>query len=261
MLIPHGRTRVFGLRIPFSLILLLLCLWFAFNTYVLSIAIQTYEYYRMKQELSSLMDKFNELKSTIIVLKHTEEEFKKLFSLKSKREVLEVVDFYPSGDINIEELKIYAEKTINSVAEIKKFLSEQKDIYRSTPQGWPVQGEITSKFGVREHPKHGKEDFHTGIDISVSTGSEIRATADGIVVFSGYQGTNGNVIMIKHGYGFTTVYAHNLKNLVTVGQKVKRGEVIALSGSTGSTTGPHLHYEVWQNNKPVNPLTYLKEEF
>lgn len=66
--------------------------------------------------------------------------------------------------------------------------------------------------------------------------------------------------MIKHGYGFTTVYAHNKQNLVTVGQRVKRGEIIAISGNTGSTTGPHLHYEVWKNNSPVNPLSYLKED-
>lgn len=260
MLIPHGRTKTLGLKIPLSLILVFLCLWSAFSIYVFSIAVDTFEYYRMQKELSFAIKQFKELKNTIIALKQSEEEFKKLFSLKSKKEILESVDIVPSGDINIEELKIHAEKAINSVAEIKKFLAEQQDIYRSTPMGLPLKGNITSYFGKREHPKYGNDDFHTGLDISASTGSEIRATADGIIVYSGYQRSNGNVVMIKHGYGYTTLYAHNQKNLVIVGQRVKRGDVIALSGSTGTTTGPHLHYEVWKDNKPLNPLDFAKEE-
>ncbi|GAQ95165.1 murein DD-endopeptidase MepM and murein hydrolase activator NlpD [Thermodesulfovibrio aggregans] len=260
MFIPHGRTKVYGVKLPFLSIFLLISLTFAFNVYVLSKAVNTIEYYRMKQEFSYIMTKFNELKSTIVTLKHAEAELSRIFSLKSKKEILESLTFNPSGDINIEELKKISEKAIESVSEIKSFLSQQHDIYRSTPLGWPVNGEITSYFGKREHPKYGYEELHTGIDISVPSGTEIKATADGIVVFSGYQARNGNVVMIKHGYGFTTVYAHNKQNLVTVGQRVKRGEIIAISGNTGSTTGPHLHYEVWKNNSPVNPLSYLKED-
>lgn len=261
MIVPHGRTKVYGVKIPLLLICLFIFFGLAFNVYIFSTAVNTIEYYQMKQNLSSIMNKFDELKSTIISLKNAEAEFNRIFSLKSKKEILESINFHPSGEINIEELKQHAEKTINTVSEIKKFLSEQQDIYKSTPLGWPVKGEITSPFGKREHPKYGYEEIHTGIDVSVPSGTEIRATADGIVVFSGYHGRNGNVVMIKHGYGFTTIYAHNKQNLVNVGQKVKRGDVIALSGNTGSTTGPHLHYEVWKNNSPVNPLSYLKEDF
>lgn len=261
MLIPHGRTKVYRLKIPFSFIVLIVCIWLVFNLYVFSVAVNTAEYYMMKQKFSSIMNKFNELRSTIISLKHAEEELNRIFSLKSKKEIFENLKIQPSGDINIDELKKLSEETINSVNEIKKFLSEQQNIYKSTPLGWPVKGEITSFFGKREHPKYGHEEFHTGIDLSVSTGTEVRATAEGIVVFSGYQAGNGNIVMLKHGYGFTTIYAHNQKNLVNVGQKIKRGDIIALSGSTGTTTGPHLHYEIWKDNTPVNPLPYLKEEF
>lgn len=261
MLIPHGRAKVYGLKIPFLLIFLFICFGLIFNIYVFYKAVNTVEYYQMKQKLSFTMNKFNELKSIIISLKHAEAEFNKIFSLKSKKKILESVNFHSSGDIDIEELKKHAEKAMNTVSEIKKFLSEQQDIYKSTPLGWPVKGDITSSFGKREHPKYGYEEIHTGIDISVPSGTEIRATADGIVVFSKYQGRSGNVVMIKHGYGFTTVYAHNKQNLVNVGQEVKRGDIIAISGNTGSTTGPHLHYEVWKNNSPVNPLSYLNEDF
>ncbi|MCS7164388.1 MAG: M23 family metallopeptidase [Thermodesulfovibrio sp.] len=261
MFVPHGRTKVYGIKIPFFLICFFICCWLIFNIYVFSIAVNTVEYYQMKKQFLFVMNKFNELKSTIVSLKHAEAEFKRIFSLKSKKEILESINFQPSGDIDIEELKRQAEKTAETVSEIKKFLAEQQDIYKSTPIGWPVKGEITSNFGKRQNPKYGYEEIHTGIDISVPSGTEVKATADGIVVFSGYQGRNGNVVVIKHGYGFTTVYAHNKQNLVSVGQKVKRGDVIAISGSTGFTTGPHLHYEVWKNNLPVNPLSYLKEDF
>lgn len=260
MFIPHGRTKTFGLKIPFFAILLFFFLWSGFTIYVFSIAINTAEYYHMKQNFSYVMNKFNELRSTIASLKHAEEEFKRILSLKSKKQILESINFNPSGDIDIEELKRHAEEAVNTVGEIKKFLSEQRDIYRATPSGWPLKGEITSPFGKREHPKYGYEEFHTGIDISVPLGTEIKATADGIVVFSGYNGGNGNVVMLKHGYGYTTIYAHNKQNFVKTGQRVKRGDVIAISGNTGSTTGAHLHYEIWQNNKPVNPLSYLKED-
>ncbi len=260
MLIPHGKTKVLGIKIPIFLLAFFLFIWSGLSIYIFSLAVKTLDYYRMKHEVSYLKSQFNELKHTIIALKNSEEEFKRLFSFKSKKEIFENIDFYPSGDINLEDLKIKADKAINSVTEVKKFLLEQQDIYRSTPLGWPLKGNITSFFGTREHPKSGNEDFHTGIDISASAGTEVRATADGIVIFSGYSGQNGNVVMLRHGYGFTTVYAHNQKNLVTVGQRVKRGDVIALSGNTGSTTGPHLHYEIWHNNKPINPLAYLKEE-
>ncbi len=260
MFIPHGRTKIYGLKVPFLIIFLFIFSAFTFNVYVLSMAVNTIEYYRMKQNVSLIMKEFNELKSTIIALKNAEAEINRIFSLKSKKEILESVNFHPSGDIEIEELKRSAQKAIDSVSEIKNFLLEQHDIYRSTPLGWPVKGEITSPFGKREHPKYGYESIHTGVDISVLSGTEVRATADGIVVFSGYQRDSGNVVMIKHGYGFTTVYAHNKQNLVNVGQKVKRGDIIALSGNTGYTTGAHLHYEVWKNNSPVNPLPYLKED-
>ena len=83
--------------------------------------------------------------------------------------------------------------------------------------------------------------------------------ADGIVSYSGWSGGNGNIIVVEHGHGFSTAYAHNKENLVTVGQKVRKGEGIATAGSTGMSTGPHLHYEVWRNGKPVDPAHYLKD--
>jgi murein DD-endopeptidase MepM/ murein hydrolase activator NlpD len=104
----------------------------------------------------------------------------------------------------------------------------------------------------------GRADFHSGIDISSSPGNPVKATADGIVSFAGWSGGSGNLVVLEHGHGFSTFYAHNRKLNVRVGQKVRRGDVISYVGSTGDSTGPHVHYEIWKEGKPVNPKDYLK---
>jgi murein DD-endopeptidase MepM/ murein hydrolase activator NlpD len=100
---------------------------------------------------------------------------------------------------------------------------------------------------------------HTGIDIRTSIGSAVQATATGIVSFSGWTNGSGYIVVLEHGHGFSTAYAHNKENIVSVGQKVKKGEKIALSGSSGVSTGPHVHYEVWKDEQQINPISYLKE--
>jgi murein DD-endopeptidase MepM/ murein hydrolase activator NlpD len=95
------------------------------------------------------------------------------------------------------------------------------------------------------------------VDISVPPGSEVKATADGIVSFAGWAENSGIVVVVEHGRGFSTAYAHSQKALVRVGQRVARGETIALSGSTGVSTGPHVHYEIWKNGRHTEPASYL----
>lgn len=119
---------------------------------------------------------------------------------------------------------------------------------------WPVKGKITSYFG-----KRGGE-FHKGIDISASDGDEIRASCDGVVSYADKRGTYGNVIIILHEDGFATVYAHNKKNLVSLNQKVKQGDVIGIVGQTGRATAPHLHFEIRKNGKAEDPLIYLEKQ-
>ena len=120
---------------------------------------------------------------------------------------------------------------------------------------WPIRGLITSQFGIRT--LGGRRDYHTGIDIDGRTGDSIRAAESGTVSFSGYINGYGNTVIIDHSSGLSTVYAHNSSNLVREGQKVNKGEVIARLGATGNATGAHLHFEIRQDGKPVNPLTYL----
>lgn len=118
---------------------------------------------------------------------------------------------------------------------------------------WPLKGKLTSHYGIRNKQKH------DGIDIAAPKGSPILASAQGKVIFSGWGPTGyGKMVIIKHNKKWVTVYAHNSKNLVKKNQRVKKGQKVALVGSTGRTTGPHLHFEFRENRKPVNPLKYIK---
>ncbi|MBI4684101.1 MAG: M23 family metallopeptidase [Nitrospirae bacterium] len=258
MVIPHSNRKPFNLKIPSVGIFVSILLWFIGTVYVFSIAVDTFEYYRMKDKLSYYSSQFLEMKATMAALKKADAEFRRLFSLGSKEKVLENVNTSDSGTLDIEALKQQIAKTVENVSAIKIYLSQQRDLYKATPKGWPLTGAVTSYYGKREHPKTGAEDFHTGMDISAAVGNPVTATADGIVSFSGWSGGSGNLVVLEHGFGYSTFYAHNKMNIVNVGDKVKRGDVVSYAGSTGNTTGPHLHYEIWKNGNSVNPQPFIE---
>ena len=127
------------------------------------------------------------------------------------------------------------------------------------PGGRPVEtGYISSLYGQRTDPFDGNQATHRGIDFAGVAGTEVLAVADGIVSHTGLDGGYGRMIEVTHGDGYVTRYAHNAKILVKPGQTVKRGDAIALMGSTGRSTGPHVHFEVLRNGKPMNPLAFVK---
>jgi murein DD-endopeptidase MepM/ murein hydrolase activator NlpD len=126
------------------------------------------------------------------------------------------------------------------------------------PEGRPVEnGFISSYFGEREDPFDGEETFHKGVDFAGTRGSPVTAVAAGIVTWAGERSGYGKLIEINHGDGYVTRYAHNEKTLVGVGDTVKRGEPVALMGSTGHSTGPHVHFEVLRNGRQVDPLSFI----
>jgi murein DD-endopeptidase MepM/ murein hydrolase activator NlpD len=129
----------------------------------------------------------------------------------------------------------------------------------NAPSLWPVTGRITSSFGERDDPFSGEGAFHAGIDIAAEYGSPVRAAADGLVTKAAFGNGYGREIMIDHGNGIETLYGHLSGFAVTAGEQVKRGQVIGYVGSSGHSTGPHLHYEVRIHNAPVNPHKYLRE--
>jgi murein DD-endopeptidase MepM/ murein hydrolase activator NlpD len=140
-----------------------------------------------------------------------------------------------------------------------ELLSDQKAFLAATPTRRPAVGYFTSGFGVRRSPYGGREKMHEGLDIANYPGTAIRATADGTVVFAGAKAGYGQTVILDHGYGLETWYAHNRQLLTRVGQKVQRGDSIAQLGNSGRSTGPHLHYEVRINGTPVDPLSYILE--
>ena len=138
-----------------------------------------------------------------------------------------------------------------------KDLQDQQNLLASTPAIRPVRGWTTSKFGYRISPFTGRREFHKGYDIATKKGTPILATADGVVTFIGRKGLLGNTIIINHGHGMVTRYAHCDKFLKKRGEKVERWEQIATVGNTGRSTGPHVHYQVELNGVPVNPEKYM----
>lgn len=162
----------------------------------------------------------------------------------------------------IARIQADAEKRLASFQEIGWYVGNQKSLRNATPSLWPTEGSITSLYGYRFSPMRRDDgesgEFHPGIDIANSPDTLIYATADGTVLFSGWSHGYGNLVVIDHGYGIQTVYGHTSKALVRAGDRIAKGQVIAYMGTTGRSTGAHLHYEVRRQGRPVNPMSFLK---
>lgn len=149
-----------------------------------------------------------------------------------------------------------------SYDELAKLIKNKEAMLASIPAIQPVSNKdlkrIASGFGYRIDPVYKTPRMHTGLDFTAETGTPVYSTGDGVVEIAGSQGDGyGNKVVIKHGYGYETLYGHNSKVLVRAGEKVKRGQTIALVGSTGKSTGPHCHYEVWKNGTKIDPVNYF----
>ncbi len=162
--------------------------------------------------------------------------------------------------LNLGSLNETAKETNESYEDLEKEVKDYTDILEATPSIWPAYGPITSPFGYRSSPFGGGYDFHNGVDIGVNYNTKIVAPASGQVVKRGYLYSYGYHIIIDHGKGFSTLYAHLNNFSVSLYDKVEKGEVIGYSGSSGKSTGPHLHYEVRVNGERQNPKDYLPTE-
>jgi murein DD-endopeptidase MepM/ murein hydrolase activator NlpD len=129
---------------------------------------------------------------------------------------------------------------------------------RVMPSGRPVEeGWLSSRYGKRNDPFTGKQEFHRGLDFAGKKGSEVIVVGDGVVTWAGNRSGYGNLLEVSHGNGFITRYGHNQKHLVKVGDTVRKGQQIALMGTSGRSTGPHVHFEVMRDGKTVNPASYI----
>lgn len=150
---------------------------------------------------------------------------------------------------NLMELSLFYEKQLKSLA--KKL--------EGMPLGLPHEGPISSPFGYRRNPfSHSGVEMHSGVDLKGNTGDAIKATANGQVTFAGYQGDYGYVVKVRHSNGYETRYAHLVRTRVKEGQQIEAGEIVGLMGSTGRSTGPHLHYEVLHHDRKLNPEKFFR---
>lgn len=171
-----------------------------------------------------------------------------VYSIHERTDVLErsqnIRNSLNSADKELDEL----------IAKVKN----DQNYFRRLPNLWPCEGEISSTFGWRDSPFGGRnEGFHDGIDIANYSGTEVVAAGDGRVIFAGWKPVYGRTIVIDHGEGLTTKYAHNSSLSVEEGDRIKKGQLIAKMGSSGRSTGPHLHFTVLKGDDPVDPLIYL----
>jgi murein DD-endopeptidase MepM/ murein hydrolase activator NlpD len=223
-----------------------------------------------QQEMGQLVGKLENMRKELVVMAQNDAKVRvinKLTKSKAEAELLGGVGGPAVGDASIDSLTslqqqidgLRREVDLRRVSqeEIQGFLNDQRSQLGSRPVGWPAKGWVTSNFGVRRDPFDGQRRMHEGLDIAARTGAPVVATAAGIVREVGTEPGYGKLVVIDHGYGFSTAYGHNSRILVKVGQRIKRGDLIATAGNTGRSSGPHVHYEVRLNGVPVNPNKYL----
>ncbi|HTH68448.1 MAG TPA: M23 family metallopeptidase [Rhodanobacter sp.] len=161
-------------------------------------------------------------------------------------------------DSSINQLASQFDTQQAQLSALQSLLLDAKIESNLKPTGMPVPGYISSYFGVRPDPFDGHSARHTGLDIATPYGTPVHAVAEGMVTFAGVRSGYGNVIEIDHGNGYMTRYAHNSKLVAHPGQHVQVGDVIARAGSTGRSTGSHVHFEVWYHGRVVNPLAFVR---
>jgi len=239
---------------------------------------QNQEVLLQRQQIQSFAREINELKENIVTLNNFEKRIRILANLDqpgNKDSVFGVggsapEDLNPDIELNQSHQKLMKEmhqqmdqlgdaslSQEGSFSNLLDKLEEQKNLLAHTPAIRPTDGWITSTFAYRQCPFTDRREFHKGVDIANKKGTPIIATADGVVSFVGENGSFGQLVVIDHGHGITTRYAHLSKALKARGDRVRRGDTIALMGNTGRSTGPHLHYEVRLNGVPVNPDKYI----
>ncbi|MDM8526515.1 M23 family metallopeptidase [Desulfococcaceae bacterium HSG8] len=232
----------------------------------------------LNEQVRTFGNKVNSLKSDLMILHRFEKQIRHMAGLVNgddKASVLGIGGSMPEDldtDIaltekhntlvremhdQIEQFHIASASQQERLKFILGHLLEKQNILRHTPAIWPIKGFVTSGFGSRKSPFTNKKEFHKGLDIATSEGTPIAATADGTVIYSGSKGSFGKMVVIDHGYGMITRYAHLREILKKRGEDVKKGDIIGEVGNTGMSTGPHLHYEVRLNGTPVDPKKYI----
>jgi murein DD-endopeptidase MepM/ murein hydrolase activator NlpD len=281
--VPHARAKFRKLKVShrllFSLISVVtssLCLSTFFSVQYFTSLSQTHELSKLRHENHDLQTANEQFSKSVESLRgqlRTVEDRTRKLAIYAGISSLDdsaqggVGGLRPStlGDNpyrdDVDKMAFRSHRIESDLSVLEQKLVAQSQLLASTPSIAPVRGILTDGFGGRSDPFTGEAGTHNAIDISSAVGQAVRAPADGIVVKAEWANGYGNVIYLSHGYGYSTRYGHLSAYAAKPGQHVKRGDVIAYVGSTGRSTGPHLHYEVRLNNMPVNPLEYILNAF
>lgn len=291
LLVPQADMPPWRFQVPFSFLVFGGAVWLGVTAWAAYVTGRNIDYWITKADnqilrakVAYFADEVNQSREFLKMARHTDAQLRTLLDMKSRRVIVEQGEALggPGEDELIDVKALLASKgkdirqqvlrrqalfmaqetreRLASFQEIAWYISNQRNKFQSTPNIWPTDGRITSRFGYRLSPFRGGEherEHHPGIDIANSADTPVVATADGAVRRAGWTGGYGNMILIDHGYGFSTLYGHTSKALVKEGDWVRRGQVIAYMGTTGRSTNHHLHYEVRHNRRPVNPLSFL----
>ena len=291
MVVPHSALRHVQFQISLSFLVFLSFLSLSLVSWAVIVVSRNIDYWTLKANHQILKVKVsflaNELKKNreeVDQVKEVDLKLRQLLKMGTKQAILENnkeslgkggPEFYQmsllqktlthrlhdisEAEILQESLSLHKEslERIQSFKEISDEIAYQRKFYRSVPRGWPAAGRMTSHFGMRASPLSGNVQFHSGIDIANEQGTLVRAAAPGVIRHAGWEGGYGRLVIIDHGFGYVTYYGHNSAILVVPGQSVERGETISTMGSSGSSTGNHLHYEIWRNGQCLNPWNYI----
>jgi murein DD-endopeptidase MepM/ murein hydrolase activator NlpD len=281
--VPHARAKFRKLKVShrllFSLVSVLtssLCLSTFFSVQYFTSLSQTHELSKLRRENKDLQvanEQFSKSVNSLRNQLHTVEDRTRKLAIIAGITTLDETSQGGSGGLrneqptaspyrdDIDKMSFRSHRLDKDLSILEQKFVAQSHLLSSTPSIAPVRGILTDGFGGRSDPFTGEAGTHNAIDVSSAVGQPIRSPADGIVVKAEWANGYGNVIYISHGYGYSTRYGHLSGFNVKPGARVKRGDVIGYVGSTGRSTGPHLHYEVRVNNNPVNPLEYILNAF
>jgi murein DD-endopeptidase MepM/ murein hydrolase activator NlpD len=216
-----------------------------------------------KEKISNAKAELTGKKSTVQAVKSDEEKERQQLAAKNEENKDEIEKLGKDIDAYRAEYDKNEKESQRIQAQIREIIRQSASTttkYSGGIMAWPTPGyaAITSSFGMRVHPILKVKKLHTGVDIGAPSGATVVAANDGVVIISGFSSAYGNYISIDHGGGITTLYGHHSSNLVSKGTVVKRGQAIARVGSTGWSTGAHLHFEVMLNGEYQNPLSYIR---
>jgi murein DD-endopeptidase MepM/ murein hydrolase activator NlpD len=251
IIVPHDLKKTRTLRVPYTLFYavvgilaagMAIMIVFAANYGALLLKVQEGRMYKHQlEEIQKRQEKVGELRRNVAQLR------------SMNLQVRQMLGLVVAPEDSTAALRVERGRT----AMREGFRSDQAAMLRAIPTFWPVRGFITNRFSLAG----GKREtiFHGGIDIAVDRGTPVRSAASGYVIEAGWNDSYGYYVQIDHGYGIKTLYGHVDMLVVSKGERVAQGQTIAYSGNTGKSTAPHLHFQVTQNNVPVDPLKYLLE--